>query len=541
MKHADLKDLAGRLLGSVTDNAETLEHFSSDQSLFEAIPTAVVYPQNTADVRKTIQYAAERTAAGKPITLVARGKGSEQAGGAVGEGLHVVYPAHMNKLLRLEHNTVAVQPGIIFNALQQTLHTHGRFIPPYPANMHYATVGGAVSSGSSGEKSVKYGGIRSWVAGLKVALSDGSLIQTSRLSARELARKKGLMTLEGELYRKVDSLLLDNQDTIAAHTHVPDAAGMGYGLRHVRGKNGSFDLSQLFIGAQGTLGHITEITLKTQAYSPRTTLVVGYFDRLAGVGEALARLKQLGASAIEFADKGLLEQYRAHRPADLEGILPDKIPAGVLLVEFDNFSQFAQKLGSTRAGHVLRRHGATVRVSSDPIEQVVLWKLRRTAVSAWYESGAKPAVPFIEDAVIPPHELPRLIEKTTKLLKQHSLEAGFWAHAGTGVVRLAPRLDISKKKDITTLFTLQHQYAELVVSLGGSPASTHGDGLVRGTLGPAAYGEELTELMAATKHIFDPHGIFNPTIKTGATEAYMKAHLRTSYTRRHLHDYHIFS
>src|SRR4051812_21363359 len=119
MKHAYLKDLQSRLTGSVTDASEAIEHFSTDQGIFQATPQAVIYPQNTADVRKTVLFAAERTAGGKPVSIIPRGKGSNQGGAAIGEGLQLVFPAHMNKLLRLDQTTVTVQPGIIFETLQQ--------------------------------------------------------------------------------------------------------------------------------------------------------------------------------------------------------------------------------------------------------------------------------------------------------------------------------------------------------------------------------------------------------------------------------------
>src|SRR6266550_2392236 len=120
---AYLKDLQGKLLGTVTDHPDTLEHFSTDAGLFQVQPAAVVYPQNTADVRKTVQFVAERTAAGKPTSIVPRGLGSNQSGAAVGDGLQLAFPAHMNKLLKLDPHTVTVQPGMVFSALQQTLHT----------------------------------------------------------------------------------------------------------------------------------------------------------------------------------------------------------------------------------------------------------------------------------------------------------------------------------------------------------------------------------------------------------------------------------
>jgi len=541
MKHAYLKDLQGRLLGSVTDDPDALEHFSTDQSIFQATPTAIIYPQNTADVRKTVQFAAERTAAGSPLPIVPRGKGADQGGGAVGEGLQLIFPAHMNKLIRLDRDSVTVQPGILFSTLQQTLYTHLKHIPQTPIGADYTTVGGAVSSASAGEKSVKYGTIRQAVRSLKVVLADGSLIQTHRISARELNRKKGYSTLEGELYRKFDGLLQDHEDLIKNRRITGVQNSAGYDLWSARGSNGSFDLTPVFIGAQGTLGIITEITLGIAPYSPRTTLLVGYFDSVVGAGEAIKRLRSLGPSAIELVDQHLLAFHRSLRPSDLEGLVPDKLPALVVFVEFDNTSQFAQKLRSTRAARLLHRHGGTVRISTDPVEQVALWKVRRTSVTTWTSHGPKKALPFIEDAAVPVEKLPQLIEKTYKLLKKHDLEAAVWGHAGIGNLRLEPRLDLSKKKDVERLFTLSREYTDLVVSLGGTPSATQNDNLLRAANLKKVYGEEFYEILAATKHIFDPHGIFNPSKKTGATEDYVRAHLRPEFNTKRLHDYLVYT
>lgn len=537
MKHAYLKELQSRLLGSVTDDPDALEYFSTDQSIFRATPTAIVYPQNTADVRKTVLFAAERAANGKPLPLVPRGKGSDQGGGAIGEGLQVVFPAHMNKLLRLDRDSVTVQPGILFHTLQQTLYTHLKHIPQAPAGGEYSTVGGAVAIGSGGEKAVKYGSIRSAVRSLKVVLADGSLIETRRISARELNRKKGFHTLEGELYRKFDSLLLDHADLIKQRAVRGVLNTAGYDVWSVRGANGSFDLTQVFLGSQGTLGLITEVTLAIAPYNPRTTLVVGYFSTALGACEAIKKLLDLAPSAVELVDQHLIQSHRELRPSDLAGLVPEQTPAVTLLAEFDNASQFAQKLRSTRAARVMHRHGGTVRMSTDPVEQVALWKIRRTAVATWTGHGHKKALPFIEDAAVPVEKLPQLLEKIYKLLKKHDLEAAIWGHAGTGNLRFQPRLDLAKKKDVDKLFTLSHEYYDLVVALGGTPSATQNDNLLRAAYLKKIYGEEFFELLAATKHIFDPQGIFNPNKKTGATEDYIRAHLRTEYSTRRQHDY----
>jgi len=121
---AYLNELQAHLLGNVTDSEHVREYFSTDGSIFKIMPEAVVYPRNTADVRKTVKYASLRTAAGKPMSIVGRGRGTDQGGGAVGEGLQLVFPAHMNRLIGITKNTVTVQPGMLYDTLQQILKSH---------------------------------------------------------------------------------------------------------------------------------------------------------------------------------------------------------------------------------------------------------------------------------------------------------------------------------------------------------------------------------------------------------------------------------
>jgi FAD/FMN-containing dehydrogenase len=538
---AYLKELSSKLLGNVTDHPDALEHFSTDTSIFQITPAAVAYPQNTADVRKIVDFAAERTASGKPLSLVGRGMGSDQAGGPLGEGLQVVFPAHMDKLLRIDRDTVTVQPGMLYHTLQQTLHSHNRYLPAYPDSLKHTSVGGAVANDASGVQSVKYGSTRDMVRELKVVVADGSLVQTHRISARELNRKKGLTTMEGELYRKIDSLILDHHDLIDKRELKLPRSTTGYALGKVRGSDGSFDLSQIFIGAQGTLGLITEATLRTTPYNPRTTLVLGHFDSAQKAADAVIKLKTLGPSALELVDWHLLEFVRSQRPGDLEGVLPNPLPHILLLIQFNDLSQFAQKVKATRAVHLIRRLATATRTSNDPLEQVKLWKLRESAASMLeLHHGRKQALPFTEDGVVPVEKLGQFLERCYKLLAKHDLDGAVWGHAGDGNLRLQPLLDLSRKRDVEKLFALNHEFIDMVVSLGGSPSAGNGEGLLRAAYLPHVAGEELAELYAALKHICDPLGIFNPGKKAGATEEYARAHLRARYSLSQFYDHVIY-
>ena len=144
--------------------------------------------------------------------------------------------------------------------------------------MEYSTIGGAVGNNSAGEKSLKYGATREFVKRLRVVLANGEVIETGRLSKRELNKKKGLTNFEGEVYRQLDGLITDNWDLIANSKLPVSKNTAGYELAAVKHKDGSFDLTPLIVGSQGTLGIVTEVELETDVYNPNTTLIAAFFD-----------------------------------------------------------------------------------------------------------------------------------------------------------------------------------------------------------------------------------------------------------------------
>src|SRR3954470_17308688 len=194
--------LQEHLVGEVMTSADARRYFATDSSIFAIPPSIVVYPRNENDIRKTARFSWQLAERGRVIPITARGSGTDQTGAALGSGIMLVFPAHMNRILELDTkaNTVTVEPGIIYGKLQQTLHTHGRFLPPFPPAVEYSTVGGAIANNASGEKSVKYGDTRAYVRGLRVVLANGEVIETGKLSKREFSKKLALATFEGEIY-----------------------------------------------------------------------------------------------------------------------------------------------------------------------------------------------------------------------------------------------------------------------------------------------------------------------------------------------------
>jgi len=534
--------LQEHLLGEVMTSSDARKYFSTDGSIFTLTPNLVVYPRTENDVRKTARFAWQLAERGRIIPITARGAGTDQGGAALGDGIMLAFPAHMNHIIELDpkNGVVVVEPGLNYGRLQQTLHTHDRFLPPYPASAEYSTIGGAVANNASGERSLKYGATREYIKALRVVLANGEVIETGRLSKRELSKKLGLSTFEGEVYRALDALIEENREFIDKTRLGVTKNTAGYALADVKRPDGSFDLTPLLVGSQGTLGIITEITLETEAYTPETDLFLAEFDSLEAAQKAVQALragKEL-PSSLELVDRQLLELVERLNPNQLGGIVSKPYPAIVLLAEFEDANERRGKKAIKQAAKILSEHARHVEHETDPAAQDRLWKVRHASASvlAHGEGRLKP-VPIIEDGVVPPEKLDEFIGAIYKLFASAKLQVAVWGHAGDGNLHVQPFLDLAQLGDRQKAFRLIDEYYKLVMSLGGSTSGEHGDGRLRAPYLEQLYGPEVYALFTKVKQAFDPYGTMNPGVKIGVKLDDIKPLVRSDYSLGHLYDH----
>lgn len=528
--------------GEVIASPSARQYFSTDGSIFSLTPALVVYPRGENDVRKTARFTWQLAERGRIIPITARGAGTDQSGAALGNGIMMAFPAHMNRILALDEKSgaVTVEPGALYGKLQQTLQTHGRFLPPFPASVEYSTIGGAVANNAAGEKTIKYGDTRDYVRGLRVVLANGEVIETGRLSKREFSKKLGLSTFEGEIYRATDALLEENAELIEKMQINVTKNAAGYALTDVRRRDGSFDLTPLLVGSQGTLGIVTEISLDTEPYNPQTTLFAAYFDDLAQAQSAILELRNLPElpSALEMVDGNLLELVSSINPNLLKDAITKPYPKVVLLVEFDEVSDRTRKKLTKKTTKILERYATSHEVQTELLEQERLWRIRHaSAALAAHAEGRQKAVPVIEDGVVPAERFGEYIDGVYKLFARNQLQAAVWGHAGNANLHMQPFLDLAQVGDRQKAFRLMEDYYSLVISLGGSTSGEHGDGRLRAPYLERLYGPEAYTLFQKVKQIFDPYNTLNPGVKVGVSLDDIKPLVRQSYTLDHLGDH----
>lgn len=533
--------LQEHLAGEVMTSVDARQYFSTDSSIFTIPPAIVVYPRNENDIRKAARFTWQLAERGRVIPLTSRGAGTDLSGAALGSGILLVFPAHMNKIVEFDSKSgvLVTEPGANYGKLQQTLQTHGRFLPPYPASLEYSTIGGAIANNASGDKGIKYGATRSYVSGLRVVLANGEIIETARLNKRELNKKLGLATFEGEVYRSIDTLLEENKEIVENFGLAVAKNASGYGLLDVKRKDGSFDLTPLLVGSQGTLGIITEATLETEVYNPETTLVAGMFRDLQNTQEAILELRKFSdaPSSLEMVDGRLLEFVNKINPNQLKGLVEKPYPGAVLFVEFDG-SDRHQKKAAKKARKLFEKLGAEVRVETDMEQQVELWKIRQASstVVLHAENHAN-ALPVIEDGVVPLDKIAEFIEAIYRMFDQNQLPVAVWGHAGEGNLHVQPHLNLGQVGGRQKAFKLMDEYYKLIVSLGGSLSGENNDGRLRAPYLESMYGAEMYQLFQKVKKIFDPYNTLNPGVKINVDLVDIKPLLRQSYTMDHLYDH----
>jgi FAD/FMN-containing dehydrogenase len=534
--------LQEHLQGEVMTSADARRYFSTDASVFSVVPAMAVYPRNENDVRKTARFSWQLAERNRRIPITARGLGTDQSGAALGRGIILAFPAHMNKILEIDGKSgeITVEPGITFGKIQQALLTHGRFLPSAPTSMEYSTIGGAIANNAGGDKSYKYGTTRKYVKSLRVVLANGEVIETGRLSKRQLSKKLGAESFEGEIYRQLDTLLEEHHELIQQTILPVSKNAAGYALADVKQKDGSVDLTPLFVGSQGTLGVVTEAQLTTEVHNPNSTLVVALIDDLAVLQEVVEGITMQSEqpALVEMVDGSLLESVQRNQPALLKGVLDPPYPKVALFIEYDNTQPRAQKRGTKQLKKILKQHDVVYKLETEHELKEQLWRIRESvAMILDHHDGDARSLPIIEDGVVPVEKLKTFIESIYQLFKANNLQPAIWGHAGNGNLHIQPALDLAQVGDRQKMFKLLEEYYSLILSLGGTTTGQNGDGRLRAPYLEKLYGPDAYELLVQTKKIFDPYGILNPGVKVGVGLDDVKPLLRQEYSLSHLYDH----
>lgn len=535
------------LKGEVETADEVLEKYSKDTSLFKVRPTVVVFPKDREDVKNLVQFVSEHKGEDSAISVTARAAGSDMSGGPLNESIIMDFTRHMGKIIQINENTLEaeVEPGVFYRDFEkETLEKRGILLPSYPASKNLAALGGMIANNSAGERSLKYGKTEKYVKELEVVLADGNTYGFKKLSKDELIKKCEEETFEGEVYRKTYKLLEDNFELVQKARPDVSKNSAGYALWNVWDGE-SFDLTQLFVGSQGTLGMITKAKIGLVKDKPYKRLAVVFFKHWDNLPKIVNKVLPLDPEEIEAFDeetmklglkfmpqiakrtgKNLLSFLLNFLPEAWVGVQMFAIPDLVLLVQFaeDSEKEIQEKLGAFR--ETMKGEKVVVHIMENEEEAEKYWIVRRESFALLRKSvGDKRTAPFIDDVVVKPEHLPKFLPEVLKILKEHDIHVTLAGHAGSGNFHIIPLMDLSKEEERKKILSVSDKVYDLVVKYKGSITGEHNDGIIRTPYLEQMYGKEIYDLFRQIKEIFDPKNIFNPGKKIGGSKAYIASHI----------------
>lgn len=524
--------LRERITGEISSEPALRAKFATDGSVFSIVPQVVIFPRTTNDVRKLARFTWRLAERGQVLPMTPRGGGTDTTGGAIGAGAVVLFPAHMSRILELDVKSrmVRVQPGLNLAALQEAMATHGLFLPTVSSDFKAATIGGAFGCNIAGTKAVKYGTLRDWTDRVELVLANGEVIQTGRISKHELNTKKGLQTMEGEIYRALDSLIEDNADAIQQFGETGGLNASGYAIDLVKQKDNSFDLTPLVVGSQGTLGIIAQAIVKLAPRPREVSLMAAALTSDQDLAALTEEILALEPSELEFIDGETLQLIAEKDGGSLWKNVAKKLPKTMIFVEFDDRNR-ARKI--KKVAKILDAAGVIdARIATEWEDQESLRSIHHSVstITNFSDRGTA-ALPIASDIAMAPAQISELVEALKKLLKRHHIECGIWGHLGSGIVSVRPLINLANLGQRQIVLKFLNELREVLGELGGSISGEFGDGRLLGAAAAEQNGEDMTKIFAQIKQIFDPYGTLNPGVKVAVDQKKLLEILRQEYNQ----------
>ncbi len=548
----DLKnDIAKIISGDVDDSADTLAVASHDASLFELKPELVVSPKNSTDIEALVAYVSRNKRARPSLSLTARSAGTCMSGGAVNDSIIVNMTKYFNKIEKVSATHAQAQPGVYYRDFEVETFKHDALMPSFPASRELCTIGGMVSNNAGGEKSLEHGKTEKFVAELSVVLGDGKEYVVKPINKAQLVRKMSQKDYEGRIYKDVFDLVEKNYDAIKAAKPSVSKDSTGYHLWNIWDREtGIFDLTQAFIGSQGTLGLITDVTFRLVPRPKYSGTLVVFLKSIDNLGDVINTVMTHKPATFEgFDNYTLMLSFKLffffHQTLGWLGmihlalqLLPDLlllgrgIPKMVLLVEFNGETQeeVSKKVHAMRLD--LKEFGHEALFEEDDTEAKArkFWIMRRESFNLLRKKvNDKHTAPFIDDLVVSPEHLPEFLPELRKIINKYKLLATIAGHMGDGNFHVIPLMKIEEKEERDKLRPAMKEVNELVLKYGGSLSGEHNDGLIRGPWLKEMYGTKVLGYFKELKEIFDPQNIFNPHKKTDASWEFTMAHIRKNF------------
>ena len=531
-----LHELKQHFTGDLRFDAISRTLYSTDASMYQIKPLGVAIPKTQDDLQSAVELAAKYR-----VPILARGAGSSLCGQAIGEALILDCSRHLDSIIAIDKDarTATVEPGVVLADLNRAAAKVGLMFGPDPASAERATMGGVVGNNATGAHSILYGMTADHLISADVILADGGLAVWGAMDEERGLKKEG--GVYGDVISAVMKIRGNYAEAIKQSYPRSWRNSAGYRLNYLlpwspstpshwyrtgsyppvndpSASGKTFNLAALLSGSEGTLAVMRSAKINLVPKPRHTILGMLVYDSIAAACDDVPRLLEFKPSAIELIPRMIIQLARGIPAYARQMGWMTGDPAAVLVIEFSGDQPSV-------LSEALRKVGELFITAESAEEQTRVWNIRKMGLGILdsRQQSARPAA-FIEDCAVPVERLGEFVREVERILQAHDAEGGIYAHASAGCLHIRPILNLQKGQGVRALRSIGDRVLSLVLSLGGSMSSEHGDGIVAGEWIEKTYGPKVTEAMRLVKDAADPHHILNPKIMLDAPP--MDSHLR---------------
>ncbi|MDG6333895.1 D-2-hydroxyglutarate dehydrogenase YdiJ [Glaesserella parasuis] len=511
--------------GDIASNYADRLSLTTDNSVYQQLPQAILFPKSVADV-VILTKLAQKTAF-QALTFTPRGGGTGTNGQSLNNNIIVDLSRHLTQILELnvQERWVRVQAGVVKDQLNQFLKPHGLFFSPELSTSNRATLGGMINTDASGQGSLQYGKTSDHILAIKAVLMNGDILETQAVktdnffaNVDQLNLTANGKKLHSEIFQRCQAL----RPTVLKELPQLNRFLTGYDLKNVFNDDLSeFNLTRILTGSEGSLAFICEAKLNLLPLPEYRTLINIKYNSFDAALRSAPFMLQAQALSVETVDSKVLNLAKQdivwHSVSDLLTEDEHNPILGINIVEYasndkaQNEARIAklcqaldEKIQDGTSGII----GYQLCNDLASIEKIYAMRKKAVGLLGNAKGWAKP-IAFVEDTCVPPEHLADYIVEFRQLLDEHGLDYGMFGHVDAGVLHVRPALDLCDKAQVAKFKAISDQVVELTAKYGGLIWGEHGKGM-RSAYGERFFGETLWKELRYIKQLFDPQNRLNP-------------------------------
>ncbi|MWP97950.1 FAD-binding oxidoreductase [Glaesserella parasuis] len=511
--------------GDIASNYADRLSLTTDNSVYQQLPQAILFPKSVADV-VILTKLAQKTAF-QALTFTPRGGGTGTNGQSLNNNIIVDLSRHLTQILELnvQERWVRVQAGVVKDQLNQFLKPHGLFFSPELSTSNRATLGGMINTDASGQGSLQYGKTSDHILTIKAVLMNGDILETQAVktdgffaNVDQLNLTANGKKLHSEIFQRCQAL----RPTVLKELPQLNRFLTGYDLKNVFNDDLSeFNLTRILTGSEGSLAFICEAKLNLLPLPEYRTLINIKYNSFDAALRSAPFMLQAQALSVETVDSKVLNLAKQdivwHSVSDLLSEDEHNPILGINIVEYasndkaQNEARIAklcqaldEKIQNGTSGII----GYQLCNDLASIEKIYAMRKKAVGLLGNTKGWAKP-IAFVEDTCVPPEHLADYIVEFRQLLDDHGLDYGMFGHVDAGVLHVRPALDLCDKAQVAKFKAISDQVVELTAKYGGLIWGEHGKGM-RSAYGERFFGETLWKELRYIKQLFDPQNRLNP-------------------------------